>query len=248
MRTAIVIPARLGATRLPNKPLAELGGVPLVICTARQARKCRVAGRIIIATDDATIARAAKAHGIEAMMTRADHPSGTDRVAEAVTGLEAEWVLNLQGDEPFIDPADLDALFTALAQSGADLATLRAPLADAADLANPNVVKVVCRDDGLALYFSRAPIPFERAQTGSVTQVFRHLGVYGYRRAALLRLARTPPHPLELRESLEQLRALAIGLSIAVVTARTVSRGIDTPEDLTWARKRVQEMGDAAFP
>jgi len=248
MRTVIVIPARLDSTRLPHKALEILGGVPIIARTAAQARKSRRADRVLIATDAPTIAEAVTAHGGEAVLTREDHASGTDRVAEAVDPLDAELIVNLQGDEPFVDPADLDALFEALETTGADLATLRAPIGTIAEWHDPNVVKVVSRDDGTALYFSRAPIPFDRAESGDVGGAFRHIGVYGYRRSALIRLSQTPAHQLERRERLEQLRALALGMTIAVIDARTDALGIDTKEDLTRARARVEELGEAAFP
>ncbi len=248
MRTAIVIPARLGATRLPRKPLAPLGGMPLVARTARQAQKCQHGGHVIVATDSAEIAAALAPFGLHTELTRADHASGTDRVAEVTERLGLERVVNLQGDEPFIDPRDLDALFDALERG--PLATLSAPIDERGELDNPNVVKVVTRDDGRALYFSRAPIPYERAQTGAVALVRRHVGVYAYHRDALLRLSAAPPHPLEQREALEQLRALALGMDILVLPSlgRDIGISIDTAEDLRAAQERVEELGEAAFP
>ncbi len=248
MRTVIAIPARLESTRLPNKPLTILGDVPLVARTAAQARKSRRADRVLVATDADAVVAAVTAHGAEAVLTRDDHASGTDRVAEAVAGTDAELVVNLQADEPFVDPADLDALFDVLEDTGADLATLRAPIEGPAEWRDPNVVKVVCRDDGTALYFSRAAVPYDRARSDDVAGVYRHVGVYGYRREALVRLSRAPVHALERREGLEQLRALALGMSIAVIDSRSGSLGIDTAEDLTRARARVAELGEAAFP
>lgn len=245
---AIVIPARLAATRLPRKPLLDLGGLPLVVRVERQARRARTASRVLVATDATEILEAVTRHGGTAVMTSTEHSSGTDRVAEAASNLDADILVNLQGDEPFLEPTDLDAVVTALEEGGADMATLRVPVDNIADLTNPSVVKVVSRDDGRALYFSRAAIPYDRGGEGGVRGVYRHLGIYAYRRAALEKLAAAPVHALERRERLEQLRALAIGMTIAVADGRTTGRGIDTEDDLVRARARVEELGEAAFP
>jgi 3-deoxy-manno-octulosonate cytidylyltransferase (CMP-KDO synthetase) len=245
---AIVIPARLAATRLPGKPLVELGGLPLIVRVERQARKARLAARVLVATDAREVLDAVSRHGGDAVMTGTQHASGTDRVAEVAARIDAEILVNLQGDEPFLQPSDLDAVIDALMASDADMATLRVPIDDHDDLDDPNVVKVVCRDDGRALYFSRAPIPFDRDKDLHGPGAHRHLGIYAYRRAALERLAATPVHPLERRERLEQLRALATGMTIAVCDGRTTARGIDTREDLAWARARVEKLGEDAFP
>ena len=247
MRTAILIPARMQATRLPGKPLAKLGNVPLVVRVAMQC--CRVPNvQVAVATDAPQIFDAVVSHGLHAIMTRTDHASGTDRVAEAAAQLECDCIINAQGDEPFIDPSDLAALAAALRAGACDMVTLKRPLIHAEDFHNPNVTKVVTRDDGTALYFSRAPIPFDRHGGLPVTGTFRHIGVYGFRRQALSALCSRGPHPLEEREGLEQLRALAMGLTIAVLPANTDARGIDTEEDLAWARARVARLGEAAFP
>ncbi len=248
MRTAIIIPARLAATRLPNKPLALLGDKPVVVRTLAQAQKCLHVDVVAVATDSEAIAAAVRAHGGMAVMTAAHHTCGTERVAEAAQALDVDLVVNLQGDEPFIDPRDLDTVIAGLRSRDVEMATLSAPITELADFLNPNVVKVVTRSDDTALYFSRAPIPYERAQTGSLDNARRHVGVYGYRRSALKTLAAAPPHPLEKRESLEQLRALAMGMRILVLPAVAVTRGIDTPEDLTWAQARFALAGEAAFP
>ncbi|OGQ90147.1 MAG: hypothetical protein A2289_19805 [Deltaproteobacteria bacterium RIFOXYA12_FULL_58_15] len=248
MRTAIIIPARLAATRLPNKLLQALGDRPLIACTAAQARKCKNVDEVVVATDDESIKRVVEAHGGHAVMTDVGHASGTDRVAEAAAIVGADLVVNLQGDEPFIHPLDLEDLFQILRQQRTNLATLATPITEMWDWENPNVVKVVCRDDGQALYFSRAKIPFDRDSRHGLKGTMRHIGVYGYQRDALNRLSRTPPHPLEQRECLEQLRALALGMSIAVVPSRSVTLGIDTAEDLARARARVQQLGETAFP
>lgn len=248
MRTAIVIPARLGATRLPGKPLLTLGGVPLVVRVARQARKCKHAGEIVVATDSQQIADAVTSHGERAVLTSAAHQSGTDRVAEAVAQLAPDFVLNVQGDEPFVDPVDLDVLASALESGGPDMVTLERPITTREELLDPNVVKVVVTDERRALYFSRAPVPYDRSGGADFTGARRHVGVYGYTRDALRRMTRAPVHPMERREGLEQLRALAMGMHIEVLPARTAGRGIDTEEDLAWARARVESLGEAAFP
>jgi 3-deoxy-manno-octulosonate cytidylyltransferase (CMP-KDO synthetase) len=247
MRILIVIPARLQATRLPNKPLAPLGGLPLVVRVARQAQKARRASGVIIATDAPEVREAAAKHGLEARLTSAAHQSGTDRVAEIARGTDCDAVLNVQGDEPFIEPRDLDDLCDALAK-GAEMVTLWAPL-ERGEHADPNVVKVVTDDAGRALYFSRATIPFTR-DGGNAGQELgkKHVGVYGYRRGVLERLVSAPVHPLEACEKLEQLRALALGVPITVLAARTRARGIDTPDDLRWAQERIDRLGEAAFP
>ncbi|MEK7706086.1 MAG: 3-deoxy-manno-octulosonate cytidylyltransferase [Myxococcota bacterium] len=248
MRSAIIIPARLGATRLPRKPLATLGGLPLIVRVMQQARKCRAVDDVVVATDSEEIAAAVERHGGRAVMTSPSHPSGSDRVAEAATRLAVDLVINLQGDEPFVVPSDLERMLKPLAEGRCDIVTLRAPIVTREELVDPSAVKVVCRDDGMALYFSRATIPYERAQTGDIAGTYRHIGVYGYRRAALERLVQSPVHPLETREGLEQLRALALGQRILVLDGETQTRGIDTPLDLAAAEQRVHTLGEAAFP
>ena len=252
MRTVAIIPARMQAERLPGKPLADLAGVPLVVRVARQAQQARSLAAVYVASGDAEIVAAATAHGIASLLTRGDHASGSDRVVEALGQLlrgdapPPDAVLNLQGDEPFIGPGDLDAMLARLAAEPWDMVTLARPLASQAEQADPNVVKVVCRDDGQALYFSRAPIPYPR-RPGHRSGARRHLGVYAWRRAQLLALGQIPPHALELCEGLEQLRALAHGFRIGVITAQQDSRGIDTPEDLSWARAQLTQAGSVAF-
>jgi len=157
-------------------------------------------------------------------------------------------VVNLQGDEPFVDPRDAEAMLAPLHEGRADIVTLRTPIESLTELLDPNAVKVVTRDDGLALYFSRAPIPFERAQSGSFAGAFRHIGVYGYRHEALVRMVSAPVHALEAREALEQLRALGLGMRLLVLDAKTQSRGIDTAADLEAAEALVRSRGDTAFP
>jgi 3-deoxy-manno-octulosonate cytidylyltransferase (CMP-KDO synthetase) len=241
----VIIPARLASTRLPNKPLASLGGKPMVVRVAERAALSG-ASRIVVATDDASIVQACAAHGIDARMTRSDHPSGTDRIAEVAQalGLAAdEVVVNLQGDEPLIDPALLAAC---AARIGADvpMATCAHPLHDVADAFNPNVVKVVLDKTGRALYFSRATIPWARdafAQTREALPdgyaPLRHIGLYAYRNDFLQAYPRLAVSPLEGIEALEQLRVLWHGHPIAVhVTAAAPAPGVDTPEDLERVR------------
>jgi 3-deoxy-manno-octulosonate cytidylyltransferase (CMP-KDO synthetase) len=241
----VIIPARLASTRLPNKPLADLGGKPMVVRVAERAQLSGAA-RIIVATDHDDIRAACAQHGVEVCMTRADHPSGTDRIAEVARTLALApdaVVVNLQGDEPLIDPALLQA---AAARIGADvpMATCAHPLHDAADAFNPNVVKVVLDKAGRALYFSRATIPWHRdafAQSQATLPAgqapLRHIGLYAYRNDFLQTYPTLEVSPLEGIEALEQLRVLWHGYPIAVhVTATAPAAGVDTPEDLARVR------------
>lgn len=241
----VVIPARRGALRLPGKPLLAETGKPLVVHTLEAARAARCARRVVVATDDPGIAAAVEAAGGEAVMTSAGCASGTDRVAEAARALPGEdLVINVQGDEPEIDPAALDALAAAMeADPGTPMGTLAAPLGDAADLAAPSVVKVVVDAAGFALYFSRAPIPHQR-DPGPEPPRLRHVGVYAFRREFLADFAAAPPSPLERAEGLEQLRALEAGARIRVVPCGSAPRGIDTREDYdAFVRRRREGSG-----
>lgn len=241
-----IIPARLASTRLPNKPLADIGGKPMVIRVAERAAESG-ASRIIVATDHEDIRAACVQHGVEVCMTRADHPSGTDRIAEVARTLNLApdaVVVNLQGDEPLIDPALLSA---AAARIGKDvpMSTCAHPLHDAADVFNPNVVKVVLDKEGRALYFSRAPIPWARDDFAKSQSVLppgyaplRHIGLYAYRTDFLLAYPQLAVSPLEGIEALEQLRVLWHGYPIAVhVTDSAPAAGVDTPEDLERVRR-----------
>ena len=238
--TAIIIPARYGSTRFPGKPLADLWGKPIIQHVWERARQSRLAGRVIIATDDERIAAVARGFGAEVAMTRADHPSGTDRVAEVARALDADIVVNVQGDEPIIDPAHIDATVAPLtADPTIPMGTLCCPIEEIAELANPNVVKVVLDRRGFALYFSRLPIPFVRDERARACPErsrrvarYRHLGLYVYRRDFLLSLAGLAPTPLEQAERLEQLRVLEHGHRIRVVIVDRASPGVDTPADL----------------
>ncbi|MBY0456751.1 MAG: 3-deoxy-manno-octulosonate cytidylyltransferase, partial [Gemmataceae bacterium] len=220
MRTAIVIPARFGSSRLPGKPLLRDTGKYLIQHVYEQAARAACAEQVIVATDDARICDAVRGFGGQARMTRADHASGTDRVAEVAAGLTADVVLNVQGDEPQLDPRAVDLLAGLMRDPGCDMATLAVPIRDPDAYRSPHVVKVVCDDRGRALYFSRAPIPCVRDGDPDFSLAparFRqHLGVYAYRREFLLRLAALPPHPLEEAEKLEQLRVLGAGGTIRV--------------------------------
>jgi 3-deoxy-manno-octulosonate cytidylyltransferase (CMP-KDO synthetase) len=235
----IIIPARYASTRFPGKLLADLWGKPILQHVWERAGQAKLASRIIIATDDDRIASAARGFGAEVFMTRPDHPSGTDRVAEVAAQIEADVVVNLQGDEPLIDPAAIDAAAAPLLDDASiPMGTLCCPIEDIADLANPNVVKVVCDRNGFALYFSRLPIPFVRDRGGDAVR-YRHIGLYVYRRGFLLGLAQLAPTPLEQAEKLEQLRVLEHGHRIRVVQVSRVLPGVDTPEEL----ERLRVMG-----
>jgi 3-deoxy-manno-octulosonate cytidylyltransferase (CMP-KDO synthetase) len=245
MSFVVIIPARLASTRLPNKPLADLGGKPMVVRVAERAQQSGAA-RIIVATDHADIAAACAAHGVEACMTRADHPSGTDRIAEVAhtLGLAPDAVgVNLQGDEPLIDPALLAAC-AARISADVPMATCAHPLSDVADAFNPNVVKVVLDKLGRALYFSRATIPWHRDGFAATREQLpagyvplRHIGLYAYSNAFLQRYPQLEPSPLESIEALEQLRVLWHGVPIAVhVTDEAPHAGVDTPADLERVR------------
>jgi 3-deoxy-manno-octulosonate cytidylyltransferase (CMP-KDO synthetase) len=234
----VIIPARHASSRFPGKPLAELGGRPMIVHVCERARQSGAAA-VHVATDDVRIAEAARAHGYPALMTGADHPSGTDRVAEAARALELPAdaiVVNVQGDEPLIDPQLIaEVARTLQTHAEARVATACHPIGDPDSLADPNVVKVVLDAAGYALYFSRAPIPFPR-HPGA--RAFRHLGVYAYRAGFLQRYACLEESPLEHAESLEQLRVLWHGLRIAVaVSERGAAPGVDTPQDLEAVRK-----------
>lgn len=239
-----VIPARFSSTRLPGKALVEIEGVPMVVRVWRQAVRARVLSRVVVATDDERIERAITDAGGEAMMTSPAHQSGTDRIAEVAAKMPAEIYLNVQGDLPFIDPADLDALAAPMrADAGIAMATLATPILDASEWHNPNVVKVVCDGRGDALYFSRAPIPWPRDGATPPAQARRHIGVYAYRRDFLLRFARLEPGVLEALERLEQLRALERGFRIRVVASVAPSLEVDTAEDLARAREHARRRG-----
>ena len=241
MAFIVIIPARLASTRLPGKPLADLGGKPMVVRVAEQAALSGAA-RVIVATDHEDIRAACAAHGVEVCMTRADHPSGTDRIAEVARTLDLPpdaVVVNLQGDEPLIDPALLAACAAQISPA-VPMATCAHPLHEVLDAFNPNVVKVVLDKNGRALYFSRATIPWHRdgfAQSKDSLPAsyvpLRHIGLYAYSNAFLQTYPTLSASPLEAIEALEQLRVLWHGVAIAVhVTDSAPAAGVDTPEDL----------------
>jgi 3-deoxy-manno-octulosonate cytidylyltransferase (CMP-KDO synthetase) len=239
MNPIVVIPARMASTRLPGKPLADIAGVPMIVRVWRQALAAGV-GPVVVAVAEAELAWTIEKAGGIAVMTDPDLPSGSDRIFQALTEVDPEGahdvVVNLQGDLPALDPADVRATVDTLLATGADIATLAAEIDDAADFDNPSVVKPVIAWDpggrrGRALYFSRARVP-----TGEGA-VFHHVGIYAYRRAALERFVSLPASPLEKREKLEQLRALEAGMTIAVARVDAVPLSVDTPADLKKARK-----------
>ena len=246
----VVIPARYASTRLPAKPLLDLGGTPMV---ARVAERALLSGaeEVWIATDHSEVMAVAAARGLSVLLTRADHLTGTDRLAEVVEqrGWDDETIVaNVQGDEPLIDPALIVQMARQLVESGADIATVAHPVDNAADFLNPNIVKVVCKADSDAMYFSRAPIPYARdhfaRQSDDMESLppnmpaYRHIGLYAYRARFLRAYARLTPSPLENVEALEQLRALWHGFRISVLISDHLPMpGVDTPEDA----RRMQE-------
>ena len=237
-----VIPARFDSTRLPGKILADIAGKPMIEHVYRRAAAASSVHAVIVATDDERIAAAVRSFGGAALMTRRDHISGTDRIAEVVAALPCRAVVNLQGDEPSIEPGTINAAVAPLLDDpSVEMSTISRPFVSADEFRSPHVVKVVTNSAGGALYFSRAPIPASAPTVAlaSVPSVARaHVGLYVYRRETLLKLAALPAAPLELEERLEQLRALVNGIKIRVVDTRHVAAGVDTPEDL----ERVRSM------
>jgi len=243
MGVTVIIPARYASTRFPGKPLAELCGKPMVQWVYERSSLCEAVDRVIVATDDQRIANAVVAFGGDVTMTRADHATGTDRLAEVAEGLDDELIVNVQGDEPLIDPAMIQAAVAPLLNDQSiPMGTLRTPLTSLDEFRNPNVVKVVTDRAGFALYFSRAPIPYPRdfaeqlEQRWSELATAKHVGLYVYRRSFLLDYPHLPKTPLEEQECLEQLRALEHGYRIHVATTDLVGQGVDTPADLERVR------------
>ena len=237
-RNLVLIPARMASTRLPGKPLADIAGVPMIVHVLHRAQAAGI-GRVAVATDTPEIAAAVTSHGGEAVMTRPDHPSGSDRIFEAMEKLDperkAEIVVNLQGDFPTISPQNIRDVLAPLDDPAVDIATLAAEIHTEEESLNPNVIKAVgtrvAKGRLRALYFTRATAP-----SGDGPR-YHHIGLYAYRRAALERFVKLPPSPLELQERLEQLRALEAGMRIDITIVDTVPRGVDTPADLETARK-----------
>ncbi len=229
-RIVAVVPGRMGSTRFPGKMLAAESGTPLIVHSAHNAAAASLVEEVYIASDSVEIETAAVAHGIEHRMTRADHPNGTSRIAELVDSLEADIIVNVQGDEPDLEPAVIDTTIAALqADPDALVSTAATPIFDEGDLQNPAVVKVATTIQGRALYFSRGPIPHDRDGTAAAMPL-RHVGLYVYRPEALQRYVQLPPTPLEQTECLEQLRLLEHGLPVTVARVGTRHVGIDTPE------------------
>ncbi len=254
IKAVAIIPARYESSRLPGKALLEISGKAMICLVASQASKAKNVEHVIVATDDPRIVSVVEAAGFEGVLTRAGHASGTDRIAEIAANLEADIIVNVQGDEPLIAPETIERAVTALvANPAAGIVTTWEPILQSADVLNPDVVKIVVDADGRAIYFSRAPVPWPRdavrkhgtidnalLQEPSLLSSFRkHTGLYVYRRDVLLQFTKWPQSELELQESLEQLRALAHGVEIVAIEASTPSVGVDTEEDLELVRKMV---------
>jgi 3-deoxy-manno-octulosonate cytidylyltransferase (CMP-KDO synthetase) len=251
-KVVAIIPARYASTRLPGKPLIEIAGKPMVLRVVERARQATSINRVIVATDDERVFQVVAGAGVEAVMTSPDHATGTDRLAEVAAGLDSEIVVNVQGDEPLIEPSTIEAaLKPLLADRSIVMSTTCEPIESVEDALKTNVVKVVIDREGFALCFSRNPIPFPREavlEHGSIRAALRakpellrafnkHTGLYAYRRDFLLTYAKLPPTPLEQSEKLEQLRALEHGYRIKVVAVAHRSIGVDTPEDLKLVRR-----------
>jgi 3-deoxy-manno-octulosonate cytidylyltransferase (CMP-KDO synthetase) len=233
-----VIPARYASTRFPGKPLADIDGRPMIEHVYRRAAAASAVSQVIVATDDLRIATRVTAFGGHVRLTKPTHETGTDRLAEVAATLDCDVVVNVQGDEPLIDPRAIDELVAPFAADpSVQMTTLYRRIHDAADLTNPNVAKIVLDRSGYALYFSRAPIPHIRDPRGGWPPLYRHIGLYGYRRSVLMVLAGLEPTPLERAESLEQLRALEHGIRIKAVETAHESFEVNTPEDLEQVRR-----------
>jgi 3-deoxy-manno-octulosonate cytidylyltransferase (CMP-KDO synthetase) len=245
-----IIPARFQSTRLPGKALVPIAGRPLVEHVYRRTARAPGVDRVVVATDDDRIRTAVEAFGGECVMTDPGHRSGTDRLAEVARGLACEIVINVQGDEPLIEPAMITAALAPMGDPDVPMATLRRRLDSPDELHDPNIVKVVIDARGDALYFSRAPIPWARdaARHLAVGQTFKHVGLYVYRREFLLTFAGLPPTPLEEAECLEQLRALEYGYRIRTVETVLDSVGVDTPADLARVRALLEHSSPARGP
>ncbi|CAN5427544.1 3-deoxy-manno-octulosonate cytidylyltransferase [soil metagenome] len=231
---AAIIPARYASTRFPGKPLVKIAGVTMIERVYRQATKCKLVTRVIVATDDERIADVVRAFGGEVAITRDDHATGTDRLAEVALRLtDIDIIVNIQGDEPLIDPASVDSVVIPLLESSVEMATASRLLTNREEIESPQVVKVVVGQDNNALYFSRFPLPFYRDATDISDQVhFGHIGLYVYTRDCLLKISKLAPTPLEKAECLEQLRALENGIKISVVQFKTQALAVDVPEDV----------------
>ncbi len=248
MNVVTVIPARYGSSRFPGKPLASIAGKPMVQHVYERAKAAQRVGRVVIATDDERILRAVAEFGGDAVMTRSDHRSGTERMAEVAMHIQADIYVNVQGDEPLIDPAAIDAAVEALQEDeSVKVGTVCVPIAEPAQIMDPNVVKVVVDFQGDALYFTRAPVPWVRDEKQSVGQLHRkHLGLYAYRRETLLEFPTLPPGDLEKLEQLEQLRLLENGYRIRVVETSQDSIGVDVEQDIPRVEAALQQAAAPA--
>lgn len=235
-----VIPARFHSQRFPGKPLANILGKPMIQWVYEGAKTSSLCRRLIIATDDKRIAEAAQKFGAETCLTSPSHSSGTERVAEVAEQMDYSYILNIQGDEPLLKGEILDSLIEGLAENDIYYATLAAPCRDKDDFLNPNTVKVVLDHEGYALYFSRAPVPFN-----SSSFFWRHIGIYGYRREFLLKFSRTEPSFLEKKENLEQLRALENGYRLKIIKTSYRTLSVDTPQDIIKVEKILKQESNA---
>lgn len=239
-RVVVIIPARYESTRFPGKPLADLHGQPMIQRVYERARETRGVDRVLVATDDARIRAAVAGFGGDVVMTSPAHRTGTDRIAEAAASLDADVIVNVQGDLPLLDPAMVDAAIAPLhADAGLPMATIKTAIRSGEERESPNVVKVVTDRDGYALYFSRSPLPYDRDGAAGGALGYKHIGLYVYRRDFLLSFARLAPTPLEQAEQLEQLRALEWGFRIKVAEVAAASIEVDTPRDLQRAREQL---------
>jgi 3-deoxy-manno-octulosonate cytidylyltransferase (CMP-KDO synthetase) len=242
VKRIIVIPARYASTRLPGKPIIDIGGKPLLQWVYEGACRSKLADRVLIATDEDRVKKTALDFGAEAIMTDPDLPSGTDRVFAAIQGQEADLIINLQGDEPFVEASIVDQLFSAMELGHTDMATLCCPLTDDREYQDPNTVKVVLDQSGFALYFSRSPIPYVKSPDAKLLTpnvAYKHIGIYAFTRPFLQKFVTMPKSRLEETESLEQLRVLENGYRIKVIVTDYRGFGIDTPDDLERARNKL---------
>ena len=242
MKILCVIPARYASTRLPGKPLKDVAGKPMICRVYDRASQAKTLSGVVVATDDERILRVVEDHGGRAMMTAKDHPTGTDRLAEVAEAYpDVDLIINVQGDEPLIEPSLIDELGRAFdGDAELQMATVMTPMEDEAEKKNPNNVKVVTDKNGCALYFSRSLLPYPRNDAG--TPVYKHIGIYAYRRDFLLAYAKMAPTPLERTESLEQLRALENGYKIKCIRTNARFVGVDTPEDLAKVNEIYRRM------
>jgi len=253
MKIVAVIPARYQSTRFPGKPLAEIAGEPMIRWVYERARKAQFIDEVWVATDDERIHKVVKSFGGNVRMTSCEHQSGTDRIAEIARHMDWDLVINVQGDEPLIEPAMIDAVILCFKNNpSVYMGTLKREIKTTTEVLNPNVVKVVTDNEGYALYFSRSPLPFLRALWNTIQEIehaplsfpiFKHIGLYGYRKDFLLHFASLKPTPLEKIEHLEQLRVLEHGYKIKVEITEKDSLGVDNPADLQRVRTLVKQQG-----